>query len=268
VLTIFSVPKAFEGDTGSRQCRAVKSWATLGKVVLVGDEPGVAEAAASLGVDHVGDILRNEQGTPRLDSAFAGVRGVVPPGLDCFVNADVVLTDDLVRAVGATRRLDRFLLVGQTRDLEIDDLVLDDPVRLRQRALRYGRMRGSAAIDWFLFSSGLFDPVPPFLVGRAGFDNWMIWRARQVGPVIDATQAVVAIHQPHDYAHLEHGKDEAYYGPEAKQNLALAGGKAHVYTLHDASHKMRADLSIHRNLGAVLRTREIARKVSWKLGMR
>jgi hypothetical protein len=38
--------------------------------------------------------------------------------------------------------------------------------------------------------------------------------------------------------------------------------------LHDASHRMRADLSIHRNLGSVLRARETLRKVGWKLGLR
>jgi hypothetical protein len=96
----------------------------------------------------------------------------------------------------------------------------------------------------------------------------MIWKARQLGPVIDATDAVVAIHQPHDYTHLSGGKDQAYYGEEAKRNVALGGGKAHTYTLHDASHKMRADFSIHRNLGSILRARETMRKIGWKLGLR
>ena len=217
---------------------------------------------------HVGEVARSELGTPSLSSAFQSVDAIAPPGIRCFVNADIVLTNDLLAAVDAVRPLPRFLLVGQTRDLFVDDSELDDPVRLRQRALREGRLRGPAAIDWFVFPSGLFDPLPPFLVGRAGFDNWMIWKARQLGPVIDATAAVIAIHQPHDYAHLADGKNEAYYGEEAKQNVALGGGKAHTYTLHDASHRMRADLSIHRNLGSVLRAREIVRKVGWKLGVR
>ena len=110
--------------------------------------------------------------------------------------------------------------------------------------------------------------MPGFLVGRAAFDNWMIWKARKRGPVIDATEAVIAIHQPHDYAHLAGGKNEAYYGPEAEYNRALAGGSRHIYTLHDATHRMSADLTIHRNLGSVLRWRETARKVGWKLGVR
>jgi hypothetical protein len=213
-------------------------------------------------------VLKSEVGSPRLDSAFAKVRQFRPGGLECFVNSDIVLTKDLLAAVDAVSTFPRFLLVGQSRDLSLTDGELDDPERLRQRALREARLRGPAAIDWFVFPSGLFDPLPPFVVGRAGFDNWMIWKARQLGPVIDATDAVVAIHQPHDYAHLTGGKDQAYYGEEAMRNVALGGGKAHTYTLHDASHKMRADLSIHRNLGSILRTRETVRKIGWKLGLR
>ena len=86
--------------------------------------------------------------------------------------------------------------------------------------------------------------------------------------IIDATEAVVTIHQSHGYDHLAGGKDEAYYGAEAALNLELAGGKSHRYTLHDASHRMGADLSIHCNLGSILRVRETARKVGWKLGLR
>jgi hypothetical protein len=269
VLTIFSVPKAFVGEIATRQFRAARSWSALdGRVLLVGDDDGIAETAARLGLEHVDGLLKSDVGSPRLDSAFSRIRQFAPVGLECFVNSDIVLTQDLLAAVEAVRAFPRFLLVGQSRDLAIADAELDDPGRLRQRALREGRLRGPTAIDWFVFPSGLFDPLPPFVVGRAGFDNWMIWKARQLGPVIDATEAVVAIHQPHDYGHLTGGKAQAYYGEEASRNVALGGGKAHTYTLHDASHRMRADLSIHRNLGSVLRARETLRKVGWKLGLR
>ncbi len=269
MLTIFSIPKSFEGDAGARQRRAAASWSALGvSTVLVGDDPGVEWAARESSAVHAGDVARSDLGTPLLDSAFRRVDEIAPSGIRCFVNADVILTDDLLAAVEMVRPFPRFLLVGQTRDLSVDDAELADPIRLRQRALRDGRLRGPAAIDWFVFPSGLFDPMPPFLVGRAGFDNWMIWKARRLGPVIDATDAVVAIHQPHDYAHLGGGKDQAYYGEEAKHNVVLGGGKSHTYTLHDASHRMHADLSIHRNLGSLLRARETMRKIGWKLGVR
>jgi hypothetical protein len=88
-----------------------------------------------------------------------------------------------------------------------------------------------------------------------------------VGIVVDATHDVHAVHQPHGYAHVPGGMDEAYYGDEATRNLELAGGKGRLYTLHDASHVLR-DGKLRRNLGAPLRWRENARKTRWKLGSR
>ena len=54
---------------------------------------------------------------------------------------------------------------------------------------------------------------------------------------------------------------------EAAGNLELAGGKSHLYTLHDASRVLRGG-RLHRNPGAPLRWRENLRKAGWKLGVR
>ena len=275
MLTIFSIPKPFVGRIAEIQETAIASWAQLApevQVVLVGDEAGVAEAATTAGAVHIGEIERSEHGTPRVDGAFARVAGVAEHPLCCFVNADIVLLDDFIPAVRASAATSpRFLLVGQNRDLpSVDpgDLATPDGrARLRRRAVQEGVLRGPAALDFFVFPAALFDPMPPFLVGRACFDNWLLWRGRRQGPVIDATEAVVAIHQSHDYAHLPGGKAEAYYGAEAVHNLCLAGGKRHLYTLNDASHRMRADGTIRRNLGSILRTRETLRRSRAKLGL-
>ena len=154
----------------------------------------------------------------------------------CFVNADVLLLDDLLPAVDAVRAaFDRFLIVGETRDLDIrDELRLGrrrSVTSSERRALAEGRSRGPTAIDYFVFTAGLFDPVPPFVVGRARFDNWLVWRARERGPVVDATRAVVGVHQRHDYAHVPGGFEEAHFGGEARRNEELAGGSG--TDLHD-----------------------------------
>ena len=162
---------------------------------------------------------------------------------------------------------------GRFRDepQEAADLCVGDLADLPQRrevALRQGRLRGAAALDWFVFPAGLLDPIPPFLVGRAGYDNWLVWRARQRGSVVDATAAVVAVHQTHAYDHLPGGKEAAYYGAEAARNVELAGGGRRLFTLHDASHRLLADHRLRRNPGALLRGGETLRKVKWKLGVR
>ena len=245
MLTLFSVPKPFEGEIGELQRRSVESWRELGvQVVLLGH---VEAAARELDVEHVPGLESTPSGTPRLDSAFALADGVARFPLRCFVNADVVFGQDLTAAVKAVGGNERFLLVGQTEE--------------------DGRRRGAAAMDWFVFPSRLYGDVPPFAIGRACFDNWLVWKARQVGIVVDATHDVRAVHQRHGYDHVEGGMDEAYYGEEAARNLELAGGKSRLYTLHDASHVLR-DGKLQRNLGAPLRWRETVRKAAWKLGRR
>jgi hypothetical protein len=249
VLTLFSVPKPCDDAIGEIQRRAIESWRALGvQVLLLGDEDGVADMAGELEVEHGTGLLTTEHGTPRLDSAFALADGVARYPLRCFVNADIVFGDDLLVATRSVSEQARtFLVVGQS---------FED-----------GKGRGAAAMDWFVFTRGLFGQVPPFAIGRACFDNWLIWKARQEAIVVDATHDVRALHQAHGYGHVAGGMTEAYYGVEAARNLELAGGKSHLYTLHDASHLLRGG-RLRRNPGAPLRWRENVRKLAWKAGLR
>jgi hypothetical protein len=277
MLTIFSVPKPFRGRVGDIQRNAIESWRALGpavQVVLVGDEEGVGEAARDAGVDHVGGLARNDRGTPRLDSAFERTGTVVRWPLWCFVNADIVLLDDFSRAVErVASAFNDFLIIGETRDLDVaaGARLGDAAVRrqLRKRAADRGRLRGYAALDYFVFPNGLFDPLPPFLIGRACFDNWLVWRARERRrPVVDATRSVVAVHQSHDYSHVPGGFDEAYYGEEARYNEQLAGGREHIYSLHDATHRLYPKGPPLPYWGSMFRAREKARVVKVTMDVR
>lgn len=269
MLTLFSIPKPFSGEIATVQWNAIRSWSALQdvQVVLVGDEDGVAAAADEAGVEHVGGIAVSDLGTPLLDDAFARVESIARTPQRCFVNADIVFGEDLLTASRiVANAASTFLVVGATIDVSAPERA--EPETLVRRARSEGRSRGATAIDYFVFTPGLFDPVPPFAIGRARFDNWLVWRARERGMVVDASAAVLAVHQRHDYAHIPGGQDEAHFGVEAARNLALAGGKRRLYTIHDASHRLDASLRLRRNYGAALRLRESARKVAWKLGRR
>ena len=245
MLTLFSVPKPFEGELGALQRRSVESWRALGvQVLLLGDV--AAEAARELDVEHVPGLESTAHGTPRLDSAFALADGA---------------------AVSAPLLRQRRRRLRRTCSKPWGCLRSRGAVSARRPDGGGGQAARRRSMDWFVFPAGLFGEVPPFAVGRAGFDNWLVWKARQVGIVVDATHDVRAVHQPHGYEHVTGGMDEAYYGEEAARNLELAGGKGHVYTLHDASHVLR-DGKLRRNLGAPLRWRENVRKLAWKAGLR
>jgi hypothetical protein len=63
----------------------------------------------------------------------------------------------------------------------------------------------------------------------------MVWKGIQSGsPVIDASSAVVAIHQNHDYHHHPKGKAGVYDGEEAQYNFKLAGGWKRMRIISDA----------------------------------
>ena len=277
MLTLFTVPKPFRGHIGDIQRNAIESWRALHhdvQVVLVGDEEGVERAARDAHVEHVGGLARSDRGTPRLDSAFERTATVARWPLWCFVNADIVLFDDFRRATErVASAFDAFLLIGECRDLDVPaGAPTEDPVarfRLQELAREHGRLRGYAALDYFVFPRGLFDPVPPFLIGRAGLDNWLVWRACASGhPVVDGTRSVVANHQSHDYSHTRGGRAGAYSGAEALRNRQLAGGKEHLYSLHDATHRLRPLGRPVPYWGSAFRLRERARRARWRLGAR
>jgi len=52
-------------------------------------------------------------------------------------------------------------------------------------------------------------------------------------PVVDATGAIAAVHQNHDYTHLKLGAKQ-YTGPEMRINCRLAGGYMNMLGLREA----------------------------------
>ena len=245
MLTIFTSPKPFEGHIGIIQENAVDSWLALGEsveVLVIGDEPGMEDVARSRGLLHLRDVRRNAYGTPLLSSIFGLASKAARASILCYANADILLLPDLLEAVAwVSARLDGYLIVGRRWDLEVADRLSFEegwPERLWTRVHTAGRLHKPAGSDYFVFPKGLFADIPDFALGRAGWDNWMIYagRARRV-PVIDGTDRITVIHQQHDYGHLPGG--QPHYGlPESRQNIAMGGGREIVFTLLDCSHRL------------------------------
>ncbi len=241
MITVFSGPKPFAGHIGLVQDNAIESWRRLGEgveVLLLGDEPGLRDAADRHGIRHLPQLSRTPEGTPRLDAMFALAREAAAHRLLCYVNADVILLPDLLARAGEVgARFDSFLLVGQRWDLEVREALRFDAGwedRLREDVRSRGRRHPPGGSDYFVFPGACFQEMPAFALGRAGWDNWMIYHARlKRWPVVDASQVVTVIHQDHDYAHLPGGKPH-YRLPESDRNLELAGGRPSVFSLTDS----------------------------------
>src|SRR2546425_458867 len=248
MITFFATPKPFKGHIAVIQRNAITSWTLLRprpEIVLVGDDQGTAEIAGDLGLRHIQVVRRNEYGTPLLDDIFATAEAQASHELLCYINADILLLGDFMKAVkeiAAWRR--NFLMIGRRTDVHIVSLLHfaspDWETDMRQQAAREGILETPMAIDYFVFSRGLYGGIPPFALGRACWDNWAVWRARSLKvPVVDATALVLAIHQHHDYAHHPQGYAGVYRGEEARRNHELAGPRGFA-TIEHATHRLTA----------------------------
>jgi hypothetical protein len=254
VLSLFSVHKAFTGDTGTIQDNAVASWARLRRdcdIVLLGDDQGVAEAAARHGVRHEPMIERNTFGTPLLPAVLRQMDQLAKSRLVALVNADIILLADFLPAVRSVSRHGRnFMLVASRFNCRIDTplrLETGWDAALRARVRAENRMYPAAGSDVFVFPTGLFAEVPELAIGRGYWDNWLMREARRRhANLVDATPCLTSVHQDHGYEHIPGvpaagGDDPVYLSEEGRRNLALAGGHRALYTVFDATHVLTPD---------------------------
>jgi hypothetical protein len=246
LLTLFSAPKPFTDlHIAMIQRNAIKSWTLLPdvEVILLGEETGLAEAAKEFGVKHIPNVARNESGTPLISSMFQLARENSNSDLLCIINTDMILMPDFVEAVRRSRMLrDKYVLLSQRWDYDITE-----PInfaegwesQLRETVRKQNQLHRPAGSDFFLFPKSCYMDVPDFTIGRAGWDNWMIYKARKEGwAVIDCTPSIMIVHQNHDYSHLPDGKPH-YEHPDTNENIRLAGGQAHIrYTILDSTHQL------------------------------
>lgn len=227
------------------QRNAIHSWTLLPdvEVILLGEETGFAEAAHELDVNHIPHVVRNTNGTPLISSMFNLAREHSTSPLLCIINTDMILMPDFLEAARRSRlQRDTFVLLSQRWDLDITqpfDFNDDWQNRLSSMVHRQGSLHRPAGSDFFLFPRSCYTDIPDFTIGRAGWDNWMIYKARKEGwAVIDCTPSVMIVHQNHDYSHLPNAKSHHTH-PETDENIRLAGGEAHTrYTIVDSTHQL------------------------------
>ena len=241
MLTLFAVPKAFDGHDDIIQRNALKSWTLLRPecdIILIGDDPGTKEAAAEFGVRHIPDVACNEYGTPRVDSIYQAAAEAGKYDVLCHVNADIILMNDFMSAVEqVTAQYDSFLLMGQRWNVDIDqplDYSNGWEEKLRSLVAEKGSLGARTGMDYLVFPRRFTQGIPPFVIGRTAYDQWFLYRARLQGEtVVDATPFVLNIHQNHDYAHHTQTPGGTSADIERRKNMELAGGLKHCLIVKD-----------------------------------
>jgi hypothetical protein len=254
MLTIFSTCKPFKGHFGIIQRNAIQSWTLLRpkpEIILFGNDEGTAKIASEFGARHVPQVLENEDGAPMLNDLFEKAQYLASFDLLCYVNADIILMNDFMQAIHRVKDWRKqFLLTGIRWNVDMSRLwdfeQLDWEKSLRERVYKTGHLltaEGLIGFDYFVFRRSLFVDIPPVALGRGHFDTWLVWKARaQRFPVVNATEVIMAVHQNHDYSHIERLEVtvvlEVLTGDEAWKTLEVLDSGNMVRRSSDMTHRL------------------------------
>jgi hypothetical protein len=242
MITIFAIPKPFEGHFSIIQQNAINSWFKLNpkpEIILFGEEKGTEEICNKLGLIHIPEVKKNEYGTPLLNDAFRHVQLRAKNDSICYINSDILLTSNFIEVVNDIIKSQKdYLIIGRRWDLDLTNTIKFDPGwenKIIQKVKSEGKRQRSEMMDFFVFANGKIDDIPPFAVGRPRWDNWLVWKAKSLNiPVIDVSDYVIPIHQNHDYSHHPGSYKGVYEGDEARINYDLSGGLLKFYKIIDA----------------------------------
>jgi len=252
VVSILTSFKPFVGEDEHRQVNALASWRALGpdvEILAFARSSGLERWSDRYGVQQVLDVPTFEGRLPRVDAVFAYAEEHARHEHLIYVNGDIILFRDLLRALGAIP-LERWVLVGQRIDVDVrDELSFGDALAddmLRQRLRSVGRLHNVGGLDYFAWVRGSMPSLPPLYLGAAGWDNHAVFCCRRSGvAVVDATRALSVFHQDHPHLTTPDGGRDAYEGPAATSNLAHIGDVMHRLYTTDASFWLDEDLRLH-----------------------
>jgi hypothetical protein len=255
MLTLFTTPKPFRGHIAVIQRNALQSWRLLHpevEIIVFGDDEGAAEVCREQGLRHEPEVLRNASGTKRVDYIFGRAQEIARHEMLCYVNCDIVLTREFVEAlrqVQAWRA--RFLMVGRRWDTDITEAIDFSRATWAEEIVRRARAEGYQRfyhnIDYFAFARGLYAEIPPLVIGRVGWDHWLVGKAYASGvAVVDVSDIVCAVHQNHDYGYHPEGMSGVWNDEEARRNWELARREVRPRTIEDAQFRLTAT-GIRRN---------------------
>ena len=249
MLTFFSTAKPFRGHIDVIQRNALRSWQQVDpdvEILLIGDDGGAEQACRELNIRHLPNVRKNRYGTKYLASIFDQAAELARHDLLCYVNCDILFLSDFRRVLELVDRMATpFLMAGRRWDVDIREPVdFAQPgwqTEVRDLALRANRQRPPQWIDYFVFRRSLFhNRIPEFVIGRPGWDNWLLWYARSFGAMlIDSSEAICAVHQNHDYGYHPEGEKGVWEGEEAQENYRLLEGHKKFRTLENATHVLR-----------------------------
>ena len=265
MLSIFTTPKDFTGEFNIIQKNALNSWRALSdeiEIILIGESLGISEVAKSILALHIKDVEKSPHGTPTISGLFQTAQKIAQNNILCYVNADIILPESVINVIHALQHVKgKFMAVGHRWDLDVKDSIpfMDNTLQSKfwSEAKKNAQKHPCTGIDYFIFNKGTFQNLPSLAIGRFGWDNWLLWKARRMRiPLIDVSDEIFAIHQNHSYTFNKFkGKSDILSGREGKKNQQITKGNtlnlldANYHMVDGKIEKKRSKEYINRNLG-------------------
>jgi len=178
------------------------------------------------------DVEKNVHGTPVLRSMYTQAFSQFPDAdTYTYVNGDLLMDGDFVRTADAVVSASkgghlsrRFLVVGKRTNVDWRGKTTMEDFDAHHSE---GTLFWNNAQDYFMVSKQTFDwekAIPAFVVGRAGYDNWLVDTAFHDPEValMDATPTIRVIHQTDHEGNVAQGGPNR---PDKSYNHELGKGE-------------------------------------------
>ena len=208
MITIFTTPKDFAGIIKVIQINALRSWRNLSseiQIIIFGDSKGSKQAAKDIGAEYISKVKCSSLGTPFISDLFLQADKIAKFPILTYINSDIILPENFLSTIHITSKsLKKFLLVGHRWDMNVSNIInYDNKVERNtfwDRVKSESKQHACTGIDYFIYKRYQWKKIPDFIIGRYGYDNWMIWKARRILlPIVDATEMMQVVHQNHPY---------------------------------------------------------------------
>ena len=208
MLTIFTTTKDFIGEFDIIQKNALQSWRALSEdieIIIIGESIGGQEVAKNVDGKYITKVKTSHENIPTIGGLFETAEANGKYDILCYVNADIILPGSLLYALEVLKEINkRFLAVGHRWDLDVNESIdfkgSNDIEKFWSYAKNKSIKHAPTGIDYFIFRKNTFKNIPPLAIGRFGWDNWLLWKARRMRiPLIDLSNGIFAIHQNHSY---------------------------------------------------------------------
>ena len=208
LITLFTTFKHYEGKSVTYR-NTIRNWALLAPFVrpvlyYPFGEDYLTEFARSYGWSVYKCPRLSKHGVPVLRSMFLHAQAINDTtSFYGFANGDILFNSNLLVTLEALRTdhatfKQNLLVVGRRTNYKFKD---KEEIYNLEPVYRYataGKLFEPNAQDFFISTHSGFPwhSIPDFVVGRVGYDNWIVSTALNTNiSVVDVTATVIALHQ-------------------------------------------------------------------------